>query len=86
MVTLLLLVFWPRNGFGCWDQLSGYINTIRSIGRSLVVPTKEKNDEDADYEMVWDAEGSLHLVRKATPQVPVAQSDLGSAARSSISE
>jgi hypothetical protein len=33
--------------------------------------TKEKNeDENCEYEMVWDAEGSMHLVKKAL-QTPV---------------
>lgn len=33
--------------------------------------TKEKNeDENCDYEMVWDAEGSMHLVKKVL-QAPV---------------
>lgn len=27
--------------------------------------TKEKNeDENCEYEMIWDAEGSMHLVKK----------------------
>lgn len=48
------------------------MNSIRSIGRNLEVPTKEKDDEDAEYEMIWDAEGSAH---------PVAKVGLGSATR-----
>lgn len=34
---------------------------------SLLSTTKEKNEDlDCEYEMVWDAEGSMHLVKKAS--------------------
>ncbi|ONK58607.1 uncharacterized protein A4U43_C09F14800 [Asparagus officinalis] len=29
----------------------------RSIGRNLVASSKEKDDEDCEYEIIWDAEG-----------------------------
>jgi hypothetical protein len=36
---------------------------------------KEK-DEDAEWEMVWDAEGGMHLIKKGpkTPAVPIGSS------------
>lgn len=41
--------------------------------------SKEKNeDENIEYEMVWDAEGSMHLVKKAIPIFPdVMSGDVG---------
>lgn len=64
MVTLITLLFWPTGGvnFGC------HCSDFLAYGKQLFkVGTKEKTeDENCEYEMVWDAEGSMHLVRKAT--------------------
>lgn len=85
IMTLLLLVFWPANGFGCWDRFRECVNSVRSIGRNLLAATKEKVDEEnCEYEMVWDAEGSMHLVKKAITQAPVAKSDTGSTGRGNV--
>ncbi|XP_020275917.1 uncharacterized protein C630.12 isoform X2 [Asparagus officinalis] len=84
IMTLVLLVIWPTNGFGCWNWLSECMNSIRSIRRNLVVSSKEKDDEDCEYEMIWDAEGSAHLVRRPTPKGPIAKSDLGPTGRGTV--
>ncbi|KAH9665882.1 metallophos domain-containing protein [Citrus sinensis] len=64
IVTLVTLLFWPTGGvnFGC------HCSDFLAYGKQLFkVGTKEKTeDENCEYEMVWDAEGSMHLVRKAT--------------------
>ncbi|KAH9714282.1 metallophos domain-containing protein [Citrus sinensis] len=64
IVTLVTLLFWPTGGvnFGC------HCSDFLAHGKQLFkVGTKEKTeDENCEYEMVWDAEGSMHLVRKAT--------------------
>ncbi|KAL9460544.1 hypothetical protein AB3S75_003697 [Citrus x aurantiifolia] len=64
IVTLITLLFWPTGGvnFGC------HCSDFLAYGKQLFkVGTKEKTeDESCEYEMVWDAEGSMHLVRKAT--------------------
>ncbi|KAK7275477.1 hypothetical protein RIF29_16595 [Crotalaria pallida] len=67
VLTLLALLLWPTSSTSFWHQcwsLLGYCKQgIASIlSRS---ETKEK-DEDAnyEYEMMWDAEGSMHLVKK----------------------
>jgi ethanolamine phosphate phosphodiesterase len=51
---------------------------MRSVGAELFSRIKEKDDE---YEMVWDAEGSMHLVKKAVAKVPSASSDSRSIGR-----
>lgn len=78
MITLFLLIIWPRNGFSC---LGHYIDIIKGIGRSFLTTSKEKDDEDCEYEMVWDAEGSMHLVKKASNRTQPTKSDLGSTGR-----
>ncbi|KAH7656421.1 Protein-serine/threonine phosphatase protein [Dioscorea alata] len=78
MITLFLLIVWPRNGFSC---LGHYIDIIKGIGRSFFTTSKEKDDEDCEYEMVWDAEGSMHLVKKASNRAQPTKSDLGSTGR-----
>jgi len=55
--------------FQMLEQFSECLNSIRSIGRNLLVLSKEKDDEEnCEYEMIFDAEGSMHLVKKATTQ------------------
>lgn len=42
---------------------------------SLLSTTKEKNEDlDCEYEVVWDAEGSMHLVKKPSNTHSVARS------------
>lgn len=78
MITLFLLIIWPRNGF---SSLGHYIDIIKGLGRSFLTTSKEKDDEDCEYEMVWDAEGSMHLVKKASNRTQPTKSDLGSTGR-----
>uniref|UniRef100_A0A7N0U6E0 Calcineurin-like phosphoesterase domain-containing protein n=1 Tax=Kalanchoe fedtschenkoi TaxID=63787 RepID=A0A7N0U6E0_KALFE len=65
VVTILILLFWPASGVVFWPRFTDFLSNIR---RQLFGDgtAKEKNeDENCEYEMIWDAEGSMHLVKKA---------------------
>lgn len=50
-----------------WQHLSDLLGHSKQlISRSIFQGgSKEKNeDENCEYEMIWDAEGSMHLVKK----------------------
>lgn len=80
VVTLLLLIIWPANGFGCWGWFKQSLSTI---GSGITSKVKDE-EEDCEYDMIWDAEGSMHLVKKATRQVPVTKTDVGSTGRGNV--
>ncbi|KAK0595882.1 hypothetical protein LWI29_010854 [Acer saccharum] len=66
ILTLLSLLAWPtcmRFWRHCSD-LVGYSKQLISCN-IFQGGTKEKNeDENCEYDMIWDAEGSMHLVKK----------------------
>ncbi|KAJ9190492.1 hypothetical protein P3X46_001687 [Hevea brasiliensis] len=65
VLTLLTLLFWPTSGISLGHHLSGLMECIR-LYSSMFRGGKEKNeDENCEYEMMWDAEGTMHLVKKA---------------------
>ncbi|KAL6996165.1 hypothetical protein U1Q18_006301 [Sarracenia purpurea var. burkii] len=67
-LTLLVLLLWPANGIGISRHFSGIMGYIRGLTTRNFFrhSEKEKNeDENCEYEMVWDAEGSMHLIKKA---------------------
>lgn len=73
VVTLVSIITWPANGSGLSDKWMSYTRAIRD---HLITTTKEKDEEvNCEYEMIWDAEGSMHLVKKAVTEVPVTKSD-----------
>ncbi|XP_062215413.1 uncharacterized protein C630.12 isoform X3 [Phragmites australis] len=85
VVTILLLAFWPTNGLSSLPYMNTLISFMRSVGAELFSRTKEKDDEeDGEYEMVWDAEGSMHLVKKAVAKSPSASSDSRTVGRGSV--
>lgn len=48
---------------------------MRQLISSALSATKEKNEDlDCEYEMIWDAEGSMHLVKKASEAPKVTRS------------
>ncbi|XP_061340909.1 uncharacterized protein C630.12 [Gastrolobium bilobum] len=67
VLTLLALLFWPTSGTSLWRQCWSLVGHCKQLIASILSrsETKEK-DEDAnyEYEMVWDAEGSMHLIKK----------------------
>ncbi|PAN49282.1 hypothetical protein PAHAL_9G438700 [Panicum hallii] len=84
-MTILLLVFWPTNGLSSLPYMNTFVSFMRSVGAELVSRTKEKDDEeDGEYEMVFDAEGSMHLVKKAVAKAPSASSDPRTIGRGSV--
>lgn len=65
--TLLALLLWPTSNTSFWHQCWNLVGHFKQLLASIVSKneTKEK-DEDAnyEYEMMWDAEGSMHLIKK----------------------
>jgi hypothetical protein len=56
--------------------MNKFVSFMTSVGAELFSRTKEKDDEeDGEYEMVFDAEGSMHLVKKAVTRPPRTNSD-----------
>ncbi|KAJ0987449.1 hypothetical protein J5N97_005805 [Dioscorea zingiberensis] len=75
VITLFLLIIWPKNGFNCFGRC---IDIIKGIGRRFSTTSKEKDEEEnCEYEMIWDAEGSMHLIKKASKKAPPTKSDIG---------
>ncbi|CAH9076975.1 unnamed protein product [Cuscuta europaea] len=70
IMTVLSIFFWPTNGFPFLHHLGEYMKNVVSFSMSGG-GTKEKNDDEIyEYEEVWDAEGSMHLIRKASKAPP----------------
>uniref|UniRef100_A0ACD5XGB8 Uncharacterized protein n=1 Tax=Avena sativa TaxID=4498 RepID=A0ACD5XGB8_AVESA len=85
VITVLLLVFWPKNGLSSLPCMNKFVSFMRSVGTELVSRTKEKDDEeDGEFEMVWDAEGSMHLVKKAVARSPSTNSDSRTTGRGNV--
>ncbi|KAK8941659.1 hypothetical protein KSP40_PGU016595 [Platanthera guangdongensis] len=71
--TLLLFFVWPTNGFARFGRFAGFVSSVRSKWATM----KEKIDEeDCEYDTIWDSEGSMHLIRKNKPR-PVTSLDVG---------
>uniref|UniRef100_A0A0D9VUX0 Calcineurin-like phosphoesterase domain-containing protein n=1 Tax=Leersia perrieri TaxID=77586 RepID=A0A0D9VUX0_9ORYZ len=85
VVTILLLVSWPTNGLRSLPYVNAFVSFMGSVAAELFSKTKEKDDEeDGEYEMVWDAEGSMHLVKKAVAKNPSTSSDSRTTGRGSV--
>uniref|UniRef100_A0A453LV71 Uncharacterized protein n=1 Tax=Aegilops tauschii subsp. strangulata TaxID=200361 RepID=A0A453LV71_AEGTS len=69
-------MFWPTNGLSSLPYVNAFVSFMSSAGADLFPRSKEKDDtEDGEYEMVWDAEGSMHLVKKAVARPPITNAD-----------
>ncbi|CDO97772.1 unnamed protein product [Coffea canephora] len=84
IMTLLVVLFWPAKE----ELFSHYIGNFKLCFRSLFDGSvfgraiKEKNeDENFEYEMMWDAEGSMHLIKKASKSPPKRSGDDASVER-----
>ncbi|KAK9078407.1 hypothetical protein SSX86_002464 [Deinandra increscens subsp. villosa] len=67
-VTLVVILVWPTNGLNIHLRIGETMSNILGTFKSN---TKEKDeDENCEYEMVWDAEGSMHLIKKPLKIVP----------------
>ncbi|KAF0921407.1 hypothetical protein E2562_006975 [Oryza meyeriana var. granulata] len=85
VVTILLLLLWPTNGLRSLPYVNAFVSFMRSVAAELFSRTKEKDDEeDGEYEMVWDAEGSMHLVKKAVAKTPGTSSDSRTTGRGNV--
>lgn len=85
VVTILLLTFWPTNGLSSVPYVNTFVSFMRSVGAELFSRTKEKDDEeDGEYEMVWDAEGSMHLVKKAVSRAPITNPESRTTGRGNV--
>ncbi|KAH1149466.1 hypothetical protein GLYMA_16G015100v4 [Glycine max] len=87
ILTLLATLFWPTSGTSLWHQCCGLVGYCKQLiactfSRS---ETKEK-DEDAnyEYEMMWDAEGTMHLVKKPLNPSTVNSNDRGLGERGNV--
>ncbi|XP_010278409.1 PREDICTED: uncharacterized protein C630.12 [Nelumbo nucifera] len=79
-VTLIAVLFWPTNDLDLWHHCNHLMGSIRrALTLNLLKSrAKEKNeDESCDYEMIWDAEGSMHLVKKVLKIQPGSSNDSG---------
>ncbi|URE22282.1 Calcineurin-like phosphoesterase, partial [Musa troglodytarum] len=82
VITLILIIMWPTNGLGLSDKCMSY---IRAMKNNLMATSKEKDEEEnCEYEMVWDADGSMHLVKNARTRVPGPKSDTGFTGRRKV--
>ncbi|GAB2276485.1 hypothetical protein Dimus_011208 [Dionaea muscipula] len=72
-MTILGLLLWPTSGINFWHHFSDILGDREKLFDSGLFGSglKEKDeDENCEYQMVWDAQGSMHLVRvlgKASP-------------------
>ncbi|KAK9923896.1 hypothetical protein M0R45_032294 [Rubus argutus] len=66
VLTLLALLLWPAGGVSFWHHFSDLMECGEQLISSIISRTKEKDEDlNCEYEMMWDAEGSMHLVKKA---------------------
>lgn len=82
LVTIVLLATWPTNGFSSSGYVGKSFEFIKTAWQNFTATVKEKNDdEDCEYEMVWDAEGTMHLIKKAASRVNSSNADTRTVAR-----
>ena len=67
VVTLVVVLLWPTNGLGIHLHIGELVSNTLAVFKSTKV---KDDDENCDYEMVWDAEGSMHLIKKASKITP----------------
>ncbi|KAJ4790788.1 Calcineurin-like metallo-phosphoesterase superfamily protein [Rhynchospora pubera] len=82
LVTIVVLTTWPTNGFSSSGYVGKFFEFIKNAWHNFTATVKEKNDEeDCEYEMVWDAEGTMHLIKKAASKVNSSNVDTRTGAR-----
>ncbi|KAL8113617.1 uncharacterized protein C630.12 isoform X2 [Apium graveolens] len=80
VLTLLLALFWPTSGVSILTHVDCMVY-VRSLNFNIFKGSKEKVDEEnCEYDMVWDAEGSMHLVKRTVKAV-VSSNEKGTAER-----
>ncbi|KAF7843707.1 metallophosphoesterase 1-like [Senna tora] len=67
ILTVLAILLWPTSSTSFWHQCWNLVGSSRQLITSALFSgeAKEKDeDPNYEYEMMWDAEGSMHLVKK----------------------
>ncbi|XP_057454976.1 uncharacterized protein C630.12 isoform X2 [Lotus japonicus] len=87
VLTLLALLLWPTSSTSFWHQCWSLASHFKQLIACIVSrsDTKEK-DEDAnyEYEMMWDADGSMHLIKKPLNASIVNSNELSSGERGNM--
>ncbi|XP_031252541.1 uncharacterized protein C630.12 isoform X3 [Pistacia vera] len=84
ILTLFALLVWPTSGLGFWLRYSDLVEYSQKLMSCNIFKggTKEKNeDELCEYEMIWDVEGSMHLIKKPISTAISHSSDRGTIER-----
>ncbi|XVE89218.1 hypothetical protein DITRI_Ditri19aG0132700 [Diplodiscus trichospermus] len=84
VLTILALLLWPTSGLSFCHHFGDMMKCVRkSISLNIFRDgTKEKNeDENCEYEMIWGADGSMHVVKKVLTKPVTNTSDKGSVER-----
>ncbi|XVF23243.1 hypothetical protein REPUB_Repub13aG0019900 [Reevesia pubescens] len=87
VLTSLALLLWPTSGLSFCHHFGDIMECVRkSKGFNIFKDgTKEKNeDENCEYEMIWGADGSMHLVKKVLTKPVAPTSDRGSLERGNV--
>jgi hypothetical protein len=62
-------MFWPSQGL----QLGWFFEQMTEVfGEIFKYQSVKAKDEDSEWEMIWDAEGGMHLINKGSKVVPPA--------------
>ncbi|XP_024527227.1 uncharacterized protein C630.12 isoform X2 [Selaginella moellendorffii] len=78
VISVLALFFWPSQGIDLWQSFRSLYDALKAGSEGV-----KAKDEDAEWEMLWDAEGGMHLVKKSLPQTSVSSSQ-GSERRGNV--
>lgn len=84
VMTLLIAVLWPTNGVLFPHYLGGFLSNVRSLISSSFSGDGKKlksEDEIHEYEEIWDAEGSMHLIKKTFKMSSTCSSESASVER-----
>ncbi|GKV26857.1 hypothetical protein SLEP1_g36078 [Rubroshorea leprosula] len=78
VLTILALLFWPTGGLNVWHHFGNLVDVSKKLMSCNIFRdgTKEKNeDENCEYEMIWGADGSMHVIKKALSNPVTSPSD-----------
>ncbi|PRQ51783.1 putative protein-serine/threonine phosphatase [Rosa chinensis] len=82
VLTLLALLLWPTGGVSFWHHFSDLMAFGKQLISSITSRPKEKDEDlNCEYEMMWDAEGSMQLVKKISNVAVTSKSETSSVER-----
>ncbi|CAN6447434.1 unnamed protein product [Victoria cruziana] len=72
VLTIFLLAVWPTNGFQGWQCYTNVVAPTTSVSRRYYKTATKEKDEYGNYkyDMTWDAEGSMHVMKKSVKESP----------------